>query len=828
MGADPTRVRTRADLVRELEVLRGNAARGSGRTRVSLAELAKRIEVPRSTVHTYLTGQTLVPAEVLDRIVIALDGDHGSQARWADAWDRVAAHEHTTKQAPVAVVPRQLPADVPAFTGRVAEIEALDRLLEQPNRTVVLSAIAGTPGVGKTALAIHWGHRAARWFPDGQLYLNLRGYDVGAPVPAADAALTLLRALGVQDVPHGLDDRVGSLRSALAGKRMLLVFDNADSAEQVRPLLPGTPSCFAVVTSRDALTGLSVVEGAHRLDLDVLPLDEALRLLGELIGERVEYEREAAADLAELCARLPLALRIVAELARWTPLHEVAAHLRSERLDLLDSSGDPRSMVRAVFLWSYRQLRPEAAELFRLLGLHPGRDFDVPAAAAILGTGLADAALRVDLLVRANLLQGGGRYEMHDLLRDYSRELAASAPDAVTSPAVVRLIDHYVEAQTAAFARVYPQFHQGDVPDAGWLTDPRAWLTAEADNVVEVVRLAAGVGLGATARRLAGVAKRHLETTSCAAQVMRMQRTALSSARTDGDLVGEAEALRGLGVAAEAMGAQIEALDWLRRSADIWQLVGDSGQQAAVLNSIGITLGELGRFDESVATLERSIALSEDAGKLHNVAINRMNLGATLEKRGELGRSLANHREALRTFRTLGDRLGVAHASTNVANVLNQLGEHGEAVALLGEALTGYRELGSRVGETFVVKFLGSVHVAKGEDGLATERYEEALVMATEVGDLNLRAELLNHLGFARCRTGHHAAAREAHHDALALASEHGHRLEEARAREGLGGVALATGACESAKRHWRKALERYESMGVAQGERLRAALAEL
>jgi tetratricopeptide (TPR) repeat protein len=793
---------------------------------VSLAELAKRIEVPRSTVHTYLTGQTLMPAEVLDRIVIALDGAAEDQPRWADAWDRVAAHEHTTKQAPVTVVPRQLPADVSAFTGRVAELEELDRLLDRPGRTAVLSAIAGTPGVGKTALAVRWGHRVAQRFPDGQLYLNLRGYDVGAPVSPADGALTLLRALGVRDVPHGLDERVGALRSALAGRRVLLVLDNASSAEQVRPLLPATPSCFAVVTSRDALSGLAVVDGAHRVDLDVLTPDEARQLFRSLLGERVEYEREAAAELAELCARLPLAIRIVAELARRLPLAEVACHLRAERLDLLDSSGDPRSMVRAVFSWSYRRLTPEAAELFRLLGCHPGRDFDVPAAAALLGGDLADAALRIDLLIGANLLQGNGRYEMHDLLREYSRELAASAPD--TGPAQVRLIDHYVEAQTAAFAAAYPQFHKGDQPEPAWLTDPRAWLTAEADNVAEVVRLAADLGLGATARRLTEAAKRHLETTSQLAQVMRMQRTALSTAEADGDLVGEAEALRGLGVAAEAMGAQLDALEWLRRSADIWRVVGDPERQAAVLNSIGITLGELGRFDEAVAALEESIALSEKAGDKHSVAVTRLNLGATLEQRGSLDRSLVNHREALGAFQALGDELGVAHASTNVANVLNQLGDHGEAVLLLEEALTGYRALGSRVGEAFVVKFLGSVHAAKGEHDLAICRYEEALLIAREVGDLTLQAELLNHLGFARCRAGDHVAAREAHHDALALACEHGFGLEEARAQEGLGAVARATGAAESAKRHWRKALARYESMGVAHAERLRAALAEL
>ncbi|NGY59715.1 tetratricopeptide repeat protein [Lentzea sp. NEAU-D13] len=827
MGADPGQVRTRADLVRQLEVLRGNAARGSGRTRVSLADLAKRIDVPRSTVHTYLTGQTLLPAEVLDRIVIALDGTDADLRSWADAWDRVAAHEHSGKQVPAATAPRQLPADVTAFTGRAAELQQLDDLVEQDERTVVLSAVTGTPGVGKTALAVHWGHRAADRFPDGQLYLNLRGYDVGPPVSAADAALRLLRALGISEVPPSLDERAGLLRSALAAKRVLLVLDNASSAEQVRPLLPATSSCFTLVTSRDALTGLAVVDGVHRLDLDVLTVEEAVQLLKSLLGQRVCYEPDAAIELAELCARLPLAIRIAAEFARHEPLTAVVRDLRAERLDLLDSTGDPRSMVRAVFLRSYRQLRPEAAELFRLLGHHPGRDFDVPAAAALVGIDMADAALRVEQLISANLVQDNGRCEMHDLLRAYSRELAPAA-----DPAAVRLIDHYVEAHTAALALAYPRHADpAGKEEVSWLTDAdtaRAWLTAEADNVVEVVKAAADLGFGARARQLAHVAKRHLETISRGPQAMRMHQLALDSARADGDLAGEGEALRDLGVAAEVMGRQLESLDWLRQSADVWQRLGSRRRRASTLSSIGITLGSLGRFDESIAAHEESNELLRHLDRPQQLAMGLLNLGVTLEQRGELDRALTNQRAALETFRTLGDQLGQAHALTNLGNVLNQLGEHGEALLMFDEALAGYRALGSRIGEAFVVKFLGGVHRAKGEHDLAIDRFEEALRISREAGDASLQAELLNHLGFARGLSGDQSGAREAHHDALALATEHGYRLEEARALEGLGTVARATGAVISAKRQWRQALERYEAIGVPEAERLRAALAEL
>ncbi|MDX8032292.1 tetratricopeptide repeat protein [Lentzea sp. BCCO 10_0856] len=823
MGADPGQVATRAELVRELEVLRGNAARGSGRTRVSLADLAKRIEVPRSTVHTYLTGQTLLPAEVLDRIVIALGGTADDQRLWADAWDRVAAHEHSSKPAPLVVRPRQLPADVAAFTGRAAEIGELDGLLVQANRTVLLT---GTPGVGKTALAVHWGQRVAAKFPDGQLYLNLRGYDVGAPVSAADAALSLLRGLGVGEVPQSLDERTGLLRSALAGRRVLLVLDNASSAQQVRPLLPASASCFAVVTSRDALTGLAVVDGAHRIDLDVLTSAEGVELLESLLGQRVHYERQAAVELVELCARLPLTVRIAAEFARHEPLKEVVRHLRAEGLDLLDSSGDPRSMVRAVFSWSYRQLRPEAAELFRLLGLHPGRDFDVPLAAALVGTDLADAALRVEQLIGANLLQGNGRYEMHDLLRAYSRELA------VTGPATTRLIDHYIDAHTAALALAYPRhFDLAERPEIPWLTDAdvaRDWLTAEADNVVEVVKLAADTGLGAAARQLAHVAKRHLETTSRGPQAMRMHHIALDTARADGDPAGEGEALRNLGVAAEVMGRPLDSLDWLRQSSEVWLRLGNHRRHANTLSSIGITLDSLGRFDEAIAAHEKSVELLRHLDQPQQLAMGLLNLGVTLEQQGELNRALANQRAALETFRTLGDQLGQAHALTNLGNVLNQLGDHGEALLMFDEALAGYRALGSRIGEAFVVKFRGSVHREKGEHDLAIVQFEDALRICREAGDPSLQAEVLNHLGFAHGLVGDQSSARAAHHEALALATEHGYRLEEARALEGLGTIARSTGAAVSAKRHWQQALERYEAIGVPDAERLRAALAEL
>ena len=310
-------------------------------------------------------------------------------------------------------VPAQLPADVAAFTGRdggaggCSDSAAVGRRRWRERRgrvarpvvrraAVPIAVLAGTAGVGKTALAVRWARRAAAAFPDGQLYVNLRGYDPGAPVAPGDALAGFLRALGLagEDIPAGEDERAAAYRSLLDGRRMLVVLDNAASVEQARPLLPGSPSCLVVVTSRDSLAGLVARHGARRLALDMLPAADAIGLLRTLIGDRVDAEPDAAAELAAQCARLPLALRVAAELAAASPdsrLAELAGELAGERrrLDLLDAGGDERTAVRGVFSWSYRHLPAAAARAFRLIGLHPGPDLDAYAVAA-LTSGAAD------------------------------------------------------------------------------------------------------------------------------------------------------------------------------------------------------------------------------------------------------------------------------------------------------------------------------------------------------------------------------------------------------------------------------------------------------
>ena len=334
-------------------------------------------------------------------------------------------------------VPRELPAALRNFTGRDTELSALTALVDHAAgsapRAAVISAISGMAGVGKTALAIQWAHQVADRFPDGQLYVNLRGYDPAQPIPPEDALADFLRALDVteQDIPSGVDARAARYRSLVATRRMLVVLDNARSEEQVRPLLSGTPGCVTVITSRNALSGLVARDGAVRLGLDPLPLSEAVGLFRDLIGDRADSSPLAVEALAVRCGRLPLALRVLAEFAASHPalaLADLNADLAIEgrRLNLLDSVGDERTAVRTVFSWSYKHLDADTARTFRLASLHPGPELDARSLAALKATTAEHAERALTALVQAHLLRQGrpGRYVMHDLLRAYARELA--------------------------------------------------------------------------------------------------------------------------------------------------------------------------------------------------------------------------------------------------------------------------------------------------------------------------------------------------------------------------------------------------------------------
>ncbi|MGH8965602.1 MAG: NB-ARC domain-containing protein, partial [Actinomycetes bacterium] len=409
------------------------------------------------------------------------------------------------------------------------ELSELDDLLNGP-APVLVSAIAGTAGVGKTALAVHWAHRKRDRFPDGQLYIDLRGFGPGSPMPPEDALAEFLRELGVDGttIPAELDARAARFRSLVAGRRMLIVLDNARTADQVRPLLPGDSTCLALVTSRDSLAGLVARDGAQRILLDRLTIPDARALLRELLGEaRTDAEPSAIDLLIERCARLPLALRIAAELIGSRPHQPTSAVVddlddERTRLETLDAGGDPHTAIRAVFSWSYRALPPDAARLFRLLGTFPGHHIDIYALAALAGSRPDEVRQLIDVLLRAHLVDetSSNRYQTHDLLRAFAAELAARAdPDAERGGALDRVFDHFLHtAWVAATARGDDQFAPLPEPPAVGSAEPAFasattaihWLDTERANLVNVATYAARHGRPDAAMRLASTTSRYL------------------------------------------------------------------------------------------------------------------------------------------------------------------------------------------------------------------------------------------------------------------------------------------------------------------------------
>lgn len=524
-GPDPARVVNLDDLVRELNLLRSRAARGSRSARVSLEELAGRVGEPKSTIHAYLTGKRLAPAQLLDRMVIALGTTPAEQREWAEAWYRVCAHREAGHRggAPsfAGTVPRQLPAPADHFTGRLEALAELDRLFAAGGG---LAALVGPAGVGTTALALQWAHARTDRYPGGQLYVDLRGFDAEPPLPAGQALARFLRALGMPaaEIPRDCAERAAHYRSLLAGRRLLVLLDNARDSEQVRELLPGTENCAVLVTSRQSLTGLVVRHGARRIEVPALAGDEAVQLLQGLAGEPAVHDPAAAAELAEQCARLPLALRLAAELVRRSPdLATLVAEFAAgaSRLDLLSAGDDPRTAIRSAFDWSYQRLPAPAARAFRLIGRHPGPDFTPHALAALLDSSLPEAQRMLTALGDAHLIEPSrpGRYRLHALLRLYAGELAQLD---LEQAAADRLVAHYLHTAAQALDRLSARrlrlvnLAPSCAPTVP-IPSPDAaedWLQAERANLAAVVGLVGRGGWPWPSVRLARTVAGYLES----------------------------------------------------------------------------------------------------------------------------------------------------------------------------------------------------------------------------------------------------------------------------------------------------------------------------
>ena len=763
--------------------------------------------------------------------------------------DRQAlGHPDRAKAQPAdSVVPRQLPAAVSNFTGRAAELGALRAQLAQAagdGLAVIITAIAGTAGVGKTALAVHVAHQTADQFPDGQLYVNLRGYDPAEPMSPPDAIGGFLRALGVagHDIAADAAERAAQYRSLLAGRRILLLLDNAKSAEQVRPLLPGAPGTVVLVTSRDSLAGLVARDGAWRLELDRLPGAEASSLLRALVGARGDAEPEMVEALAIQCSRLPLALRIAAELVVSRPASSLADLVtelndQTRRLELLNAVDDEQSAVRAVFSWSYRHLKPDAARTFRFLGLHPGADFDCGGVAALTAKTAGQARAALEDLAQAHLVHTvtAGRYEMHDLLRAYAAELAVSQePQADRDSAMTCLFDYYLYRASAAVQFLFPASESGTAPgpaaymDGAQFADPpaaRAWLDDERANLVTIAAHTADSGSPMDTPRLAASLFRYLEGGGHYAETSAICEYARRAAHRSGDKVAEAEAYNNGTVVDLRQGRYPEAAFKLGQALELYRRVGDHVGQARALGNLGIVAMLQGGYERAGDYQQQALDLYQQAGNQAGEMRTLTNMGSIDLRQGRYPQATQRFQRTLDLSRQLGSQTSEGYSLASLGIVGLRQGEAEEASGKLELALSIFREISDPTGEAFALSGLGAADRRQGRYQQARRRHEQGMALCREHGDQPGEAEALNSIGELLLATGDPDKARLHHESALALASRVGDKYELARAHNGLAETCSAAGNQALALHHWRQALGFYTDLGAPEASQISATL---
>lgn len=641
--------------------------------------------------------------------------------------------------------PAQLPADVFGFTGRAGPLTQLGG--EAP-----IFVVSGMAGVGKSALAVHWAHTVAHRFPDGQLYVNLRGFDpAGRVMDPADAVRGFLDALGVarDKVPSGLDAQAALYRSMLSGKRILVLLDNARDAAHVRPLLPATAGAVAVVTSRNRLTGLLAAEGARPVALDVLTGDEARDLLTRRLGaDRTNAEPAAVEEIVAACARLPLALAITAARAQQSgfPLSRFAAELRESGVDALDT-GDPGLQVRAVFDCSYAALSEPAARLFRLLGSHPGPDIGAAAATALAGS---DTRRERAELLNANLLTEPlpGRYVLHDLLRDYAAGL-----DQPDRSAITRLLDYYVHTAHAADRLLYPARDAMEMPlkDAMNRTDPRThqeamtWLTAEHRVLLAAARYSASTGFDEQAWQLAWSLDTFLFRKGLWHEQIPLWEIAAEAAERLGDNTARAYAYRSIGRALIAFGRHDEARARLAEANDLYEKSGNAAGQGFIHNTLGYLIGSQGDHAAALVHSRRALELYREAGSPRGQAIALSQFGWYNDMLGNYREAIPYCREALALHRQVGDRRGEADVLDSLGYAHHHLGQHAEAAEFFRQAVDVVRELGDRYAEAQILDHLGESCEASGDLAAARETWADAVRILGELkhpDERDVRAKL--------------------------------------------------------------------------------------
>ncbi len=749
-----------ADLAGELRRVLCAAEAREGRT-LGRAGLAKRIGVSQSSLYAYLNGTTLIPVDALSTFLRELEPDRQLALRLRKARQSLTE--------PMAVPDPVLPLDVPSFVARAEHLAELDRLRGQGRKagTATIAVVSGIGGIGKTSLAVRWAHQRLSRFPDGCLYLDLRGFHPDSPREPREALATLLRGLGVPGtgMPSGLEERRERYLQLLAGKRMLILLDNAFSAEQVRPLLPpGNSTCFVLITSRDKLSGLVIGSGAHPVPMRALPEEEARALLAARLGEaRIEAEPAAAARIVAVCAGMPLALGAVAGRAQMNPriaLEALADELEDAgtRLRVLDE-GDAVTGVGTVLSWSLAALTQTQARVFALLGLAPGADITVPAAASLTDLPPDQVKAVLQELERVSLVcqeKNPGRFRMHDLVRHYAAETARRGLEPeVGEAAVCRIVDFYVHTAYAADIALDPHRPRIEMkpPVSGVRIPPPAdrieaiaWFDAEHENLMAVQR--------AAAVRQWPLAVWHLA--------------------------------RALSEYQNRRGRRNSRLALWQNAAAAAEHIPDPAFIAQTHRALAYALADLGRQEEAIAHLDLALASSEQLGDLAQQAMSHLTYGRLCGLTEDYEQALAHVDRSRALFRKLGNAVGEAHALSGCGWYLAHLGDYQTAREYCELAQALFREHGSLQRETSAMDTLGYIYHQTGDYRRAIDQLERtAELMRTFGDDFNL-ADTLSQQGQSHAALDQRDEAREIWQAARELYLQQGRDEEATRVQRYL------------------------------------------
>jgi tetratricopeptide (TPR) repeat protein/transcriptional regulator with XRE-family HTH domain len=773
----------------------------------------------------------------LRRLAVALGLDTAEHTAFvaaaSGAPDRLAAdagdHRRQARPAEEAVQSmRQLPAPPPQFTGRAADLAALEKVRAEAGPVII--AIDGMAGIGKTAFAVRAAHRWSSDYPDGQFFLDLRGHTRGVPpVDPGDALHRLLRSLGVSGatIPDALDDRAALYRSHLAGRRVLVLLDNAASESQVGPLLPGAAGCLVLITSRRRLTGLDLT---HAHSLDLLPADDAVTLFVRSCGQDgVHTEpRERLTEAVELCGRLPLAIRIAAARLRsrpsWTAAHLVD-RLRSVQHRLAELEAGERSVIAALEL-SYVQLGEDVRHTYRMLGLHPGLELGLDAAAALTGRPAVQVRRLLEDLLDVHLLHESvpGRYRFHDLTWAYAANAAREEDvEADRRAAGARLLEYYCRETESGIVAAYPYERENrPAVAAAARADPTrdpgeaaTWLDTELSNLLVVAEYADRHGRADCVVRLSAALHFHLRARGRYGDAAALHERALAAARSVGDPAGELAALNDLGHIRRLQVRRHEAIDLFTRALPAARSVGDRHGELNALVGLGHMYLLQGRYAQATESFEEARRIAAGSGYRNRELEILYGLGWVSLAQGQPADEPFTR--ARKIADAIGHALGSVRTLTGLAHSHRLAGRHRAAMAHCEQALRLARASGDRFGELDAMTVLGFLEWDCGRFTEAGEVYRQSLILAREIGSGTFEFEALYGHGRLHHAAGRHQEALAHHQKALDLATDLGHPTYQARAHDGVAHAELALGRPESARRHWQRALSILTGLDSAQ-----------